>query len=76
MDINIGRYNIRNGRNGGIELVLRAIVQANMELGILFEMNLTAGVYMSRSLGYSVLASEAPSKDQGVIVIFFYDPPH
>ena len=32
--IRFGTYNIRNGRNGGLELALRVIAQANMDLGI------------------------------------------
>ena len=33
--IRFGTYNIRNGRNGGLELALWRMAQANMDLGIL-----------------------------------------
>ena len=33
-------YNIRNGRNGGLEAALRGMSQANMNLGILQETKL------------------------------------
>ena len=32
--IRFGTYNIRNGRNGGMESALRGMAQANMDLGI------------------------------------------
>ena len=32
--IRFGTYNIYNGRNGGLELALRGVSQANMGLGI------------------------------------------
>ena len=32
--IRFGAYNIRNERNGGLELALRGMSQANMDLGI------------------------------------------
>ena len=38
-------YNIRNGRKGGLEMALRGVSQANMDLGILQETKLTDGIY-------------------------------
>ena len=35
--IRFGTYNIRNGRNGGLESALRGMSQANMDLGIFQE---------------------------------------
>ena len=37
-------YNICNGRNGGIESALHAMMQANMDLRVLFKTNITGGV--------------------------------
>ena len=37
-------YNICNGRNGGLESALHAMVQANMDLRVLFKTNITGGV--------------------------------
>ena len=65
MDIRLGGYNIRNGRNGGIKSAMHAMAQANMDLGVLFEKNITGSVYTCHSLYYNVLASEDPRKHQG-----------
>ena len=51
------------------------IVQANKNLGILFEMNITVGVYARRSYDCNLLVSEAPRKYQRSISLFFGDPP-
>ena len=32
--IKFGTYNIRNGRNGGLESALRGMAQANIDLGV------------------------------------------
>ena len=32
--IKFGTYNIRNGRNGGLEAALRGMEQANLDMGI------------------------------------------
>ena len=42
-------YNLWNSHNGGLYLALRRTEQANIDMGILQEMNITSGVYM-RSL--------------------------
>ena len=59
--IRFGTYNIRNGRKGGLEMALREMSQANMDLGILQETKLTDGIYTRGSAGYSVIATDAPS---------------
>ena len=38
-------YNIQNGRNVGLELALRVMGQANMDVGVFQETNLTDGIY-------------------------------
>ena len=43
--INFGMYNIRNGRNGGLESALRGTSQANMDLGIFQNTELTKCIY-------------------------------
>ena len=43
--IRFGTYKICNVRNRGLELALREISQANMDLGIFQETKLTNGVY-------------------------------
>ena len=45
MPIRFGTYNIRNGRNRGLESALRGMSQANMDLGIFQETKVTDGIY-------------------------------
>ena len=45
MPIKFGTYNIRNGRNGGLEAALRGMDQANLDMGILQEIKITNSVY-------------------------------
>ena len=42
--IRLATYNIRNGRNGGLEAALRAMAQANVDLGVFQETKLTEGI--------------------------------
>ena len=60
-ELRFGTYNIRNGRKGGMESELQGMSQANMDQGILQEMNLTDGVYTHGSTGYKVIATDASS---------------
>ena len=43
--IRFGTYNIRNGRDGGLEATLQGMSQANMDLGIFQETKLTDRIY-------------------------------
>ena len=70
MPIRFGTYNIRNGRNDGLEAAMRGISQANMDLGILQETKLTDGIYTRGSAGYSFVATDAPSRHCGGVAIF------
>ena len=74
--IRFGTYNICNGRNGGLEAALREMSQANMDLGILQETKLTYGIYTRGSVGYSVVATDAPSRHRGGIAIFYRSEAH
>ena len=56
-----GTYNIRNGRNGGLELKFRGVSQASMDMGIFQEKKVTDGIFTHGSDGYSVVATDAPS---------------
>ena len=68
--IKFGTYNIRNGRKGGLEAALRGMEQANLDMGILQETNITDGVYTRASAGYRVVATDAPSRHSGGIAMF------
>ena len=61
--IQFGTYNIRNGRNGGLALALRGVSQANLDLGIFRETNLTSRFYTHGSSGYSVVAKKMRRAD-------------
>ena len=50
MSIKFGTYNIRNGRNGGLEAALRGMAQANIDLGVLQETKCT-GMAVEALLG-------------------------
>ena len=67
--IRFGTYNIRNGQKGGLEMSLRGMSQANMDLGILQEKKLTDGIYTRGSDGYSVIATDAPSRHCGGVAL-------
>ena len=74
--IRFGTYNIRNGRNGGLESALRGMYQANMYLGIFQEKKVTDGIYTRGSAGYSVVATDVPSRHRGGVAVFHWPAPH
>ena len=51
MPIRFGTYNIRNGRNGGLESAIWGVAQANMDLGIFQETKCTEGIYTRELAG-------------------------
>ena len=76
MPIRFGTYNIWNGRNGGLESALRGMSQANMDLGIFQETNLTDGLFTPRSAGYSIVATNVPIRHRGGVTVFYRLAPH
>ena len=74
--IRFDTYNIRNGRNGGMESALRGMAQANMELVIFQETKCTDGLYTRASAGYSVVNTDAPSQHSGGVAVFYRPSPH
>ena len=74
--IRFGTYNIRNGHNGGLELALRGMAQANMDLGIFQETKCTDGIYTGESAGYSFVATNAPSQHRKGVAMFYRPSPH
>ena len=60
--IKFGTYNIRNGRNGGLEAALRGMAQSNIDLGVFQETKCTDGVHTRALDGYRVVATDAPSR--------------
>ena len=68
--IRFGTYNIRNGRNGGLESALWGVAQANMYLGMFQETKCMDDIYTCKSAGYSVIATDAPSQHRGGVDVF------
>jgi hypothetical protein len=69
--IAVATYNIRNGRNGGLESDLRAMEGIGADLGILMETKVTDRIHTRNSSGYSVVASNTSSAHQGWIALFW-----
>ena len=69
--IRFGTYNIRNGRNGGLDSALRGMSQANMDLGIFQETKCTDKIYTRESAGYRVVATDASSRHRGGVALFY-----
>ena len=74
--IRFGTYNIHNKINGGSELLLMGMSQANMDLGIFQETKIANGVYTRGSARYSVVATDAPSRHHGGVAVFYCPSPH
>ena len=69
--IRFGTYNIRNRRNGGLELALSGMYHANMYLVVFQETKITDGVYTRGSDGYSVVATDAPIRYSSKVAVFY-----
>ena len=76
MPIRFGTYNICNGRNGGLESELRGMSQANMYLVIFQETKVTDGIYTRGSDGYSVVATDTPSRHHSGVSVLYRTAPH
>ena len=57
-------------------MALRGMSQANMDLGILQETKITDGIYTRGSDGYSVIATDAPSRHRGGVTLFYRSELH
>ena len=68
--IRFSTYNTRNYCNGGLELKLRGMSQANMGLGIFQETKITDDIFTCGSAEYSVVALDKPSQYHGRVVVF------
>jgi len=68
----VGTWNVRSGRNGGLESALRALRvmgSIDVDLVLLTETKLTDGYYVRTCNNYLVLATDAPSKHQGGVAL-------
>ena len=76
MSIRFVTYNIRNGRNGGLESALQGMDQANMDLGIFQENKYTDSIHARTSSGYIVVATDTPSRHRSGVAFFYGPSPH
>jgi exonuclease III len=67
----LATYNVRSGRNGGLESALRAMDSLGVDIGLFQETKLTGDIYTRFSSGYSVIASNAPSAWSGGVAFFY-----
>ena len=74
--IRFGTYNIRNGRNRGLDSALQGVAQDNMDLVIFQDTKCTDVIYTRVSAGYSVVATDAPSRHCGGVAVFYRPSPH
>jgi exonuclease III len=72
----VATWNIRSGRNGGLESALRALEQANVDLAFLTEAKLTGGIHARRGNGYDVIATNAMSKQRGGVALCYRKSDH
>jgi hypothetical protein len=64
-------FNIQSGRNGGIEVALRAMDQLGVDIGFLLETKLMGGIYTWHLSGHNVLALNATLSSSGGIALFW-----
>ena len=76
VSIIFGTYNIRNGRNIGLESAPRGVAQANMDLGIFQETKCTDIIHTCASSGYNVVATDALSRHRDGVAFFYRPSPH
>ena len=69
--IKFGTYNIRNGRNGGLESAFWGMAQANIDLGVSQEKKCTDGIYTRESAGYRVVVTDVPSRHRSGVAQFY-----
>ena len=71
--ISICTWNIRSGRNGGLESACRALDLSNVAVAVLQETKITTDAYTKFSSGYRVQASKATSFRQGGVALCYRD---
>ena len=69
-------YNIRSGRNGGLESALCRLAQGQVDCGAMQETNLTNIVYTWESSGFCLTAMVVPSTHCGGVAIFYREAEH
>ena len=65
----VASWNIRNGRNGGLENACRALASLEVDITVLQETKLTGGTHTRLSSGYEIAASDAVSAHSGGVAL-------
>ena len=65
----VATWNIRSGRNGGIESACRALKSADVDIAVLQETKLTGGVHTRNTSGYGIVASKIISISHGRVAL-------
>ncbi|KAL7524163.1 hypothetical protein ACHAXR_000463, partial [Thalassiosira sp. AJA248-18] len=69
----VATWNIRSGRNGGLESACRAMGSLGVDIAFFQEAKLTGGIHTRFSSGYSIVAFDAPSAHQGGVALCWRD---
>ena len=65
----VATWNIRSGRNGGLESAARALESLGVDIAVLQETKLTGKKHTRFTSGYHIIASEAESAQKGGIAL-------
>jgi hypothetical protein len=71
--ITLATFNVRSGRNGGLESALQAMAATGVDCGVFTETKIRDNIYTRYSSRYNVFASNAVSVRQGGIALFWKD---
>ena len=65
----ITTFNIRSGREGGLDMALRALWKCNIRIGVLQDTKIARGIHTQWRSGYNIWVTEAESQHQGRVAI-------
>ena len=69
--VRFGTHNIQIIRHGCIELALRGIDQANVDLGLLQGAKINVVVYVRDSADFCIIVSDGRSRHRGGMALFY-----
>ena len=72
----LGTYNIRNGRNGGLDSVMRVMSQYNLDLGFFQQKKVPDRIHTCVSAGYRILSVDTPKCHRRGVAVFYWYAPH
>ena len=70
-NIRMATYNIMCAEGNNLNMALRAMAQMRVEFGIFTEAKLTHDKYTHNCCGYTTIATQARSKHQGGVILFY-----